>query len=260
MLALTECRIGQPGIVAAAVNNPILDWIDIEDGDHNKMPSQVPGSATSALDAISRSLLQLRKRVFQKPEHYFDPFASPLLFLRSAGRDVPPAPSEAPLDDMEYLSFLERQDFYRQQVALSSFSGTQHASRDLDAREWQEEQGVRKTSKRYPSAALGLRLPPFHISSGGAAPLEQQASELTQRLKKSFLRQADAADFGRKVLMDDEIERLDEEEKLERHARDNEVHSKAQLTQCRSKGLWDESAEGRGRVLEMVRWLKEKLM
>ena len=30
MLAVTECQIGRPGIRAAAVNNPVLDWVDID--------------------------------------------------------------------------------------------------------------------------------------------------------------------------------------------------------------------------------------
>ncbi|KAK5124966.1 hypothetical protein LTR85_001156 [Meristemomyces frigidus] len=261
MLALTECRIGQPGIVAAAVNNPVLDWTEIDDSDDHHPSFQLPGSAVGDATDLSTPLSQLRKQVFKKPEHFFDPFASPLLFLRSAGRDVPPAPPETPLDDMDILSLIERQDFYRQQQALSAISSQPYgATRDRDAGNAVDGLAKRKTSKRYPSAALGLRLPPCHISSGGASPLSEQASDLTQRLRKSYLRQADAADFGRKVLEDDEIERLDEEEKAERRARDAEIRGKAKITECEGLGLWDNSKEGRSRVLEMAKWLREKLV
>lgn len=263
MLALTECRIGQPGIVAAAVNNAVLDWVELDESDDGRTPYTAPkASAGNATTDLNDPLAQLRNEVFRKPDHYFDPFASPLLFLRSAGRDVPVAPPEMPSDDMECLSFIERQDFYRQQLALSSIShppsGTTNQFQNVP--EWREEElARRKTSKRYPSVSLGLRLPPFHTSSGAATPLKHQASELTQRLRKSFLRQADAADFGRKILEDDEIEHLDEVEKAERKARDAEIRAKAELVQCKGQGLWDDSREGRSRVMGVVRWLRERL-
>ena len=114
-------------------------------------------------------------------------------------------------------------------------------------------------STRYPSLALQLRLPVFDISSGTAEPLKAQASELTQRLRKSFLQQAVAADFGRKVLLDDELDQLDEDEKLERKARDGEIRKKVRLNQYERLGLWDDSHEGRSRVMSTVTWLKEAL-
>ncbi|KAL1877301.1 hypothetical protein Plec18167_004990 [Paecilomyces lecythidis] len=43
--------------------------------------------ATAPRDLIP--LLEARERFFQKPEKYFDSFASPILFLRSSGKEVP---------------------------------------------------------------------------------------------------------------------------------------------------------------------------
>lgn len=255
MLAVTECRLGQPGVVAAAISNPIVDWVDLEESvDSVTLPPSSTSMEEQMKDA-SGLMLGIRKQVFRKPEHYFDPFASPLIFFRSPGRDVPPLPSNAPLDDMEHLAFLEREDFHRQQLALSaiSFMALEDAAED------EESKARRMTSKGYPSSALGLRLPAFHISAGAASPLQGQASELTKRLRQSFVRQATASDFGRKVLMDDEIEQMDDEERAERQARDAEARAKAQLRLGEDMGLWDDSKAGQGRVMEVVRWLREKL-
>ncbi|KAI9877695.1 MAG: hypothetical protein M1830_003102 [Pleopsidium flavum] len=113
MLALTESHIGRPGIKAAAVDNPILDWTfpdtvsnqDIEREEAEYDSSNVIGKKKhiskakvsdswtafgkrSSIDA--NHLLSLRKSCFSNPEQYFDPFASPLLFFRTPGIDIPP--------------------------------------------------------------------------------------------------------------------------------------------------------------------------
>ncbi|KAI5288054.1 hypothetical protein KEM55_009186, partial [Ascosphaera atra] len=46
-------------------------------------------TATAPSDLVP--LLEYRNRLFKRPSHYFDPFASPMLFLRSAGYGVPPS-------------------------------------------------------------------------------------------------------------------------------------------------------------------------
>ena len=199
----------------------------------------------------------LRKAVFTKPEQYFDPFASPLLFFRSAGQEPPRAPPTAPQDDLELLAYLNRESFHHEQSILSKISNTQAVEDHVLLTS--DEKAARKTSTRYPSLALQLRLPPFNISSGTFPPLTEQTSELTQRLRKSFLQQAVASDFGRKVLLDDELDQLDEEERMERKARDAEIRKKAKLTQYEGLGMWDTSSEGVGRVMDMVKWLKETM-
>ncbi|KAK5126886.1 hypothetical protein LTR08_004553 [Meristemomyces frigidus] len=258
MLAVTECQIGRPGIVAAAVNNPVVDWIDIDNDDDSSIVPPSLRSTMNASDDLSSQLCQLRKGMFLKPEHYFDPFASPLLFFRSAGQDLPYTQPAAPQDELELLAFLEREDFHREQLILSKISNVQPI-KEFAAAVWKEDKAARKISNRYPSLALRLRLPPFDISAGAASPLKGQASELTQRLRKSYLQQAVAAGFGRKVLLDDELDQLNDEEKMERKARDAEIRKKAKLTQYEGLGLWDASEEGRNRAMNMVRWLRETL-
>ncbi|KAF2772326.1 hypothetical protein EJ03DRAFT_201780 [Teratosphaeria nubilosa] len=239
-LALTECRAGQPGIVAAAICNPIVDWPGLQPKEHDS--------------GLTAELLQLRGRLFKKPEHYFDPFASPILFFRSAGQAVPPPSAEAPLNDLEHLAFLERQEFYREQLALSALSN--HNSEPSTP----ETEVPRKASKRYPRASLALRLPMFHISTGAESPVKEQAKELTQALRRSHLRQLAASDFGRKVLLDEEIDELDGEDREVELANRAAAESKAQLVVHTGLGLWGASPGGRARVTEAARWLRSVLL
>jgi acetyl esterase/lipase len=121
MLALTECRLGGPRIGAAAVNNPILDWLFMDSLDQDvdlraddvwpsaynlttPAPTEKPSSKRRRISSWSRyfknhqfpglRLLQSRGHFFQKPEDLFDRFASPLLFFRS-----PDAELASPLEE-----------------------------------------------------------------------------------------------------------------------------------------------------------------
>lgn len=101
MLALTECNPFKPHVAAAVVGNPILDWTDVfplgrdmveddikkvDEGDPNGMEN------TSAVNEGNISIpgfLTLRRTFFTKPDHFFDPFASPLLFFRTPCFELP---------------------------------------------------------------------------------------------------------------------------------------------------------------------------
>ena len=249
MLALTECRIGEAGITAAAVSNPVVDWSGVDGEDR--------GVTVSDTDMAGR-LETLRGLLFQKPGHYFDPFASPSLFFRSAGKDVPRANSNAPADDLEHLAFLDREDFFRQQLVLNALSH-KYTNAEADDEDLPDEKPRRKTARRYPSASLGLKVPPFHISAGSMPPFEDQAGEFAHLLRKSFLRQAQASNFGRKVLSPAEIAKLDDDERLEQQAQVAKAYSKAQLEEYDGFGLWNDSRHGVKRVQEAAMWLKEKL-
>ncbi|KAL1983013.1 hypothetical protein VTN96DRAFT_560 [Rasamsonia emersonii] len=120
MLALTEAR----HIQAIAAYEPICDWTELdeyctiapEDIEKALTPSTVKGRGTEKkekerqramellLAQIKRKttrrrrgpapvdlvpLLDARERFFDTPEKYFDSFASPMIFLRSPGKDVP---------------------------------------------------------------------------------------------------------------------------------------------------------------------------
>lgn len=95
MLALTEAK----SVQAVAALDPICDWpslddyCEVEGNTDANAPRQkrlrkgktVHGCALPDLVP----LLEARERFFSSPERCFDAFASPVLFLRSAGRDVP---------------------------------------------------------------------------------------------------------------------------------------------------------------------------
>ncbi|KAI7231749.1 hypothetical protein KC343_g366 [Hortaea werneckii] len=252
MLAVTECRIGEAGVVAAALNNPIVDWVGIDDEKESHPASE------EMEDLLSTA----RSKLFKRPGHYFDSFASPVLFFRSPGKEVPKFSGSGPLNDLEHLAYLEREDFFRQQLALSAIPNR------LKDVETQEEEGdsnpgktksPRKTSKRYPSPSLGLKLPPFHISSGSLSPLSEQADEMAQLLRKSFLRTAQTSDFGRKVLLPEEIAKLSDEERLERQALVAEAYEMVESVQSGEKGVWGCDGDGEDGLKGAVAWLRERL-
>lgn len=105
MLALTECRedstgLGINGISAAAIGNPIVDWTGLfgTDSDPLTMPisekdiTRAERSSSSTTNAQPMSISGLsaaRNSYFAKPDAYFDPFASPLLFFRTPASELP---------------------------------------------------------------------------------------------------------------------------------------------------------------------------
>lgn len=100
MLALTEAQ----SVKAVAAISPVCDWPGLDEYCAVEPPSDSASShagrkpvkrsskkkihrATAPPDLVS--LLSAREEFFVSPERCFDAFASPVLFLRSAGRDVP---------------------------------------------------------------------------------------------------------------------------------------------------------------------------
>ena len=98
MLALTEPN----DIHGMAVIEPMVDWVGLdeiveqlrlgEDGPRKRQrhkSSMRFGANDQSVAAAAESLIKLRAQLFPTPSSYFDPFASPLLFLRAPGRDTP---------------------------------------------------------------------------------------------------------------------------------------------------------------------------
>ncbi|KAK3705698.1 hypothetical protein LTR37_013141 [Vermiconidia calcicola] len=256
MLALTECRHGQPGIVAAALANPVVDWVSLGEaaGLDGSNTTLYPDTAVHNSSESAR----LRSQLFTKPEKYFDPFASPILFFRSPGYGVPPAPADSPLDDMNHLSKLEREEAYRREVAVTEIEGP---STDSDPSDGDVIQTKRKASKRFPSKALGLKLPHFHISTGTRSPLADQARELTHMLRQSFVRQSknampSSSELGRKVLLENEADGLNDDEKATLVRQKAEARKSVELQMHEDLGFWDDTSAGKARVSEAAQWLE----
>lgn len=102
MLSLTEAR----SIKAVAALEPVCDWPGLDeyctrepantelDENANGTHAQTPKPKRQRKKAAPSDLvplLEARSRFFSTPERCFDSFASPILLLRSAGRDVPRA-------------------------------------------------------------------------------------------------------------------------------------------------------------------------
>lgn len=264
MLALTECRKGEPGIVAAAVNNPLADWVQPEDEIHVTAPKSSLAKFGQSYNGLEiTDLLRARGNCFPKPETYFDPFASPLLFFRSPGIAVP-SNSRTELDDLELLSAIEREDFHRQQALLSGMSNVTLQDIASGADETKPATSTRKAPRLFPNANLKLDLPSFHIATGNTSPLSDQARELSQVLRKSFIRQHRAhhgrrSGFGHKILMDHEAEQMDEEQRQEKLAEEAEANEKVSVNWSEGLGLWDQTAAGRKGLENATAWLREKL-
>jgi acetyl esterase/lipase len=253
-LSLTECRSGQPGIVAAAVSNPVVDWVSLDYEIKLERRSVMAASTlvqAEAGDMTVDALLNLRSQLFTKPSHYFDPFASPILFFRSAGAEVPPPPSDASTDDMEQLSILEREEIYRQEVAVPYDAQGPSLNSDTTI-----VQG-RKASRRFPGKSLGLRLPSFNISATTGTPLASQTGDLAHHLRQSFVRQRKNAvlatsTFGRKVLVEGEEDQLTGVEKAVLEAGKADASKNVQLHLRNEASMCSE-----GRALQIVDWLKQ---
>ncbi|KIW87152.1 uncharacterized protein Z519_12263 [Cladophialophora bantiana CBS 173.52] len=101
MLALTEPN----AIHALAVVEPMVDWAGLDDIVERlrtvETSSPIPqkrqkqkattrrGVKNQSVLAAAEELIKLRAKLFKTPSAYFDPFASPMLFLRAPGKDTP---------------------------------------------------------------------------------------------------------------------------------------------------------------------------
>lgn len=237
-LALSECRIGEPGIVAAAINNPIVDWSTIHD--RNWMPFKPTSKVHNYAGLAWDDLAGYRDALFRKPAHYFDPFASPIMFFRSAELEVPDYVEEQPLDEMEELVRFEREESLREQLMF----GDQPGSAGLEGTKSTKK---RRVSRRFPSKALGLRLPNFRLESGSDAVVSGQAIELAHQLRQSFKRQRKPGPSRIGITDFQDEQALDAASDQIRHC----WHA--------GLGLWDDTKAGKERMLEAARWLGYQL-
>lgn len=194
MLALTESKMGESRITAAAVHNPIVDWIfpepDCEskvsdDGDEmgelieddDVSPKPLAASLWKALksertklkktpawwelhgdesELPASTLFRIRDEIFRKGASYFDPFASPILFFRSPGVEVP--------TNFSYLTY--------------------EPPTELEMKPTR----YRKAHRVFPPSYSTLRIPNFLISISSRSPLRDQGDELTRLMRRSVVR------------------------------------------------------------------------
>jgi hypothetical protein len=240
-LALTECRAGEPAVVAAAVGNPILNWAELGGGPD----ASFTRARTDEPSFDINGLLYLRSLIFRRPQHYFDPIASPILFFRSAGVAVPDLTKDDPLDDMAELAFLEREDFFRQQQILSAIG---HGPDSSFAPVMEGKTTVKKrASKRFPSNALGLRFPRFYTTAGSGIGIADQVQEFSHLIQQSIERQR------KKMVESMGIGRLGDFHAAE------EKPPLVSYREHEGSGVWDESEGGRMRMREVAGWMADVL-
>ncbi|KAJ5899544.1 hypothetical protein N7495_004288 [Penicillium taxi] len=93
MLALTEAQ----SLQAVAAFDPVCDWTSLDDYCITEKIMDTEGTSSVKQKRSTRKiaptdlvpLLEAREKFFTSPEKWFDSFASPILFLRSAGKEVP---------------------------------------------------------------------------------------------------------------------------------------------------------------------------
>ncbi|KAL1388374.1 Alpha/Beta hydrolase protein [Phyllosticta capitalensis] len=201
-LALTECHEQSPGIAAAALNNPLVDWIlppdlvrreeDADnddgdgDGDHRfldhlqdlaNVSITTPGRPgrrkhrsswdTHGADPAlpTAAITRARAAFFHNQDGYFDSFASPIHFLRTPGL----AFTAPPKTDDELASEWDEDD---------SITSPYHGLRaSVEPR--------RRSYRMYPPTGAGLRLPLMHVTAGESSPLRDQADELVRLVQRS---------------------------------------------------------------------------
>lgn len=214
MLALTECRLQGPYVAAAAINEPIIDWV-FPEGDEveyetsvDRLSSYIQGLQTgrkskakskprqtsfstfgdsSVLNAST--LLKARHDLFRRPEDYFDTFASPMLNFRTPGVAVPPSQPKSPADEFAELALFERDEFHRQQLKMSSLSNRLQSPNEQEESTAETTKKPRKSYRRWPNAGSGLRIPQMHISSAVTSPLSDQVEEFARLMQKSIISQ-----------------------------------------------------------------------
>ncbi len=180
MLALTECHVGMQGIGAAVLGNPTSNWTNLfapdQDPDANGPTSlqHDPSNKIAASSAASHegptieSLLLLRETIFPNPATFFDPFASPSLFFRTPGSDLPPRVN--PL-------------LAREESSSEDGSSSESSSSEPDAPE--PGKRLRRFHRRYPP--LNLRLPRIRVDLGKQNILQEQGIEFVELMRRSVV-------------------------------------------------------------------------
>lgn len=253
-LSLTECGARLPHlfparIAAAALNNPIVDWVE-PDREAVEHPSTSPRAKDEQLDnppvlkhkkssrrkklssweefkdsaLLSESaLLRYRNTVFGKPDRYFDSFASPIHFFRTAGIDVPGDKSSI--------------------------------SHDPDVNP--APQLRRKASLQFPSASSNVILPHIRLTTGQTSILRSQGVDFIDRITTKELRNS----LKHQGISVKQYAIMEEDQPSKARQIRDEAEKKFNLNILEGSGLWGYGPEElwRSDVEAAGRWLKDTL-
>ena len=176
MLAITESHPARPHISAAAFGNPVLDWTSIFPQDRDMViddiqpvgqgNNQAPKAPDAAFSLSVHGLINLRQQIFCKAEHYFDPFASPLLFFRTPGFDLP-QPWQQP-------------GFFNIQAEKPDESLAADPDDDIIKRK-------RTYYRAFPPKGSGMMLPSTRIMTDTEFSLRHQSEEFVALMSRSII-------------------------------------------------------------------------
>ncbi|RAK97701.1 uncharacterized protein BO80DRAFT_329715, partial [Aspergillus ibericus CBS 121593] len=190
MLSLTEAK----SIHAVAALEPVCDWTSL---DEHCIQSPPTAEETASLMSHSKKgskkrkfaqwdllpLLQARKALFSTPERYFDAFASPILFLRSPGKDVPRSFPEYRMGPQYPIPVLKAGGVPEGEECIDYWDV--YSQEDLESMHESNTTGIqtkpdpprrRKALSRWPPFGLdyGISGPTWHHPGQGIKRLEMQ--------------------------------------------------------------------------------------
>ncbi|KAH6420950.1 hypothetical protein HBI14_085770 [Parastagonospora nodorum] len=225
MLALTECRLGETRIAAAAVNNPIADWVfpdELPAVDPSELPEPMAPDETSFPadgDIMELSPVLAEKKRGRKPgkktaktsiltawERYGDNKVIPSLTL-SAERDVlfrrpqdyldrfaapihffrsPHAQLLMPQQDDMFASHQPDEDLdFEAQMTMDHYNSVNRQTPPPP--EVPMLSRCRAYARNYPAAGSNLRLPEWNITTGTESPLLDQGAELVKAVRAGMM-------------------------------------------------------------------------
>jgi acetyl esterase/lipase len=289
MLALTECRVGESRISAAAVNNPIVDWVfsdDLPVVDPSDLPEPMAADETAfPADGDTMELHPVlaekkprgrpRKKLVNAPQltawqRYGSNKEMPSLTL-SAQRDILFRRPEDYLDRFAspihffrsphvQLLLPQQDDMFacRQpdeavdleaQLSLDHYNSVNRQAPTPP--EAPTLSRCRAYARNYPTAGTKLGLPDWNITTGMESPLLDQGTELAKVLRRSMARNALKSHAGRVRWHDASEKRMYEEHAAE----------KVLLNETQGIGLWSKqnNDDWSENVQRVGAWMKERL-
>lgn len=291
MLALTECRLGERGIGAAAVNNPIVDWVfpDTLSSLNTSNPPEATGSDETSLLTDeqlgeTQSVPTATKAASKRPRKKAK--SMPLTAWQSYGNEA--VISSTSLSTVRTSLFRRPEDFFDRFASPIHFFRSPHAqllqprgddvpspqqpkdhSCDMEtqctldhytkftetlqiAPELPMLTKCRPYARSYPSAGIKLNLPVWNITTGSKSMLSDQTLELTKMLRRSIASQLLQSHTGRARWHDSE-----EKEKFQDLAR-----KRVQLKIVEGSGLWTHQKDNVATASEnqeLGLWMKKML-
>ncbi|KAH7074306.1 Alpha/Beta hydrolase protein [Paraphoma chrysanthemicola] len=289
MLALTECRLGESGIGAAAINNPLADWVFPEElpfigttelpeplaAEDTALPADEDPMSSIALEATSdsarKSRLRSKKEIPMTAwQRYSANFVVPVRSLTLA-RDLLFRKTENYFDP-----FASPIHYFRSPVAQLVLPHSEDTSASLQpdilhdaeiqmtlnhytagggwanaAPELPTLTRCRAYMRGYPPAGSKINFPAWNVTTGLESPLSDQSKEITKMLRRSIARHTLKGHAGR-TRWHDAIEKQMYEEIAE---------ERVLLNDCPGVGLWTGQAGDfhERHMHDIGHWLKGQL-